>query len=200
MKKIILVLSFFSFQSIAVEKFNTVYQADLPNKAIEISYDKKGKIKQVTVNRWNDRVKTKDGQVYYTFEQGYNYQKKQGFTRVLDTKGKLVKETWDNKIDGMVTREEMFVAFDLFKQNKKVQNHFKETQSVITIHGGFNFEDDKQCKVGNRCVHVFASTPTVAILAHSIVRLTDANVVYPDYDMDTEVWKKGHAPNKFKAK
>ena len=192
MKKIILtIVCSISFNSYASNDFNTIYPADLPNEAIDISYDKAGKIKQVTVNSWVDRVKTEKGQVYYKFEQGYNYQKKQGFITVHDDKGVLIEETWDKNIDGMVTREEIFVAFELFKNNPKVQSHFAETQLQITIHGGFNFEDNTQCKVGNRCVHVFASTPKVAILAHSIVRLTDNNVIYPNYDMDPDVWVNG---------
>lgn len=192
MKKIILMLTcLISFNVLSSDDFNTIYPADLPNKAIAISYDKKGKIKQVTVNSWVDRVKTDNGQAYHKFEQGYNYEKKQGFTTVHDDKGVLINETWDEKIDGMVSREEMFVAFELFKNNPKVQSHFAETQLQITIHGGFNFEDNTECKVGNRCVHVFASTPKVAILAHSIIRLTDDNVIYPDYDMDKDVWLNG---------
>jgi hypothetical protein len=199
MKKILLSsLIFTVISGFSSENFNTIYQADLPNKALDISYSKDGKIIQVTSNKWTDRVKTKQGQVYRTFVQGYNYEKKKGFTRVFDAKGELVEENWDKKINGMVTREEIFIAFDLFKNNSTVKNHFKETQLQITIHGGFDFEDQSECKVGNRCVHVFASTPKVAILAHSIVRLTDSKVVYENYDMDKNVWKNGHAKNKFK--
>jgi hypothetical protein len=54
---------------------------------------------------------------------------------------------------------------------------------LLTIHGGFNFQDNKKCKPGSRCVHVFASTSEVGIMAHSIIRLSDEKVVYPNYDM-----------------
>lgn len=193
MMKIIIYVSilFMAFSCYGSENFKVTYQADLPNNALEISRDDNGEIQRVTVNRWYDRVKTDDGMAYRKFEQGFDYSKKQGFIYTYDADGKKLNEAWSSEIDGMVTREELMNAFELFKQNDTVRKHFAETELRIIVHGGFNFQDDTECKAGNRCVHVFASTDKVAIIAHSIVRLTDSKVVYPDFDMDEEIWKNG---------
>ncbi len=171
-----------SSQCYSESVFNTVYDVDLPQKALEISYDDKGKIKQVTTNRWTDRVKTDKGRAYRKFEQGYNYHKKQGFNFVYNDKDELIDEVWNENIDGIVSQEELLIAFDLFKKNDLVKSQFAESDEKITIHGGFNFIDSSKCKPGNRCVHVFASTPKIYILAHSVVRLTDSSVIYPDFN------------------
>ncbi len=191
MNKILFCLTFFSTIAISAEDFKVTYPADLPNEAIEISHDENGELLRVTVNRWTDRVKTDEGMAYRTFEQGYDYSKKQGFIYTFDENDNKIGEAWSVDIDGMVTREELMVAFDLFKNNETVKNHFSETDMQIILHGGFNFQDNSECNAGNRCVHVFASTDKVAILAHSIVRLSDSTVVYPDFDMDKEAWKNG---------
>ena len=95
----------------------------------------------------------------------------------------MLNKKWSKNIDGGVSQEEVLIAFDMLRDNNVVKKHFAKTDSIITLHGGFNFQDDKLCKLGNRCVHIFASTKEVAILAHSIIRLFDAKVVYPNYDM-----------------
>lgn len=184
MKNLINLIAFlFSFNVYSSEKFDQLYQADLPEKAIKIDYKKNGKIKEVMVSSWFDRVKTKDGPMYRKFEQGYSYKKKKGYIKIYDDNGKLLSEKWSKKIDGGVSKEEVLVAFDLFKKNKIVNHHLAKTDLLLTIHGGFNFQDNKKCKPGNRCVHVFASTSEVGIMAHSIIRLSDEKVVYPNYDM-----------------
>ncbi len=184
MKKIFIFLVFsYALTGLASDKFQPLYQADLPNKAINISYQDNGLIDRITVSSWNDRIKTDQGKVYRTFKQGFSYKKKQGFIQTYDTNGLLLNEKWSINIDGGIAQEEMLKAFELFKKNETVMKHFKETELMIRVYGGFNFADEKECKLGSRCVHVFASTPEVGILAHSIVRLTDKKVVYPDFDM-----------------
>jgi hypothetical protein len=174
----------------AKEKFNEVFTADVPPKALEIKYKKNGDFLQVTSDSWVDRIKTENGLKYHKFEQGYNYVKKQGFMKVYDESGKLIQETWDKNIDGGVAKEELLTAFELFKENVGVKKQFLKADSNITIHGGFNYQDKLECNVGNRCVHVFASTETVAILAHSIVRLADNSVAYPDFENNKQINKK----------
>jgi hypothetical protein len=178
----LLVLLLLSSSAFAEEKFNEIYTADVPPKATEITYKEDGGFLQVTNDSWIDRVKTADGQKYHKFEQGYNYIKKQGFIRVFDESGKLIQETWDKEIDGAVAKEELLKAFELFKANEIVKQQLKKADSNITIHGGFSYQDHLECQAGNRCVHVFASTPSVAILAHSIVRLADDTLAYPDFE------------------
>ena len=81
----------------------------------------------------------------------------------------------------------MLQAFELFKTNPDVLKLLSNVNEPITLHGGFNYEDDNSdmpCYPGNRCVHVFASTPKIAVVAHSIVKLVDNSVPYPAYDTD----------------
>ncbi len=169
-------------KEIKIRPFN---EADLPQKALSISYKKNGQIKELVMSQWVDRIKTKDGMVYRKYQQGYSYNKKKGFLKVFNLEGKLLNKKWSKKIDGGITKEELLIAYDLFKKNKDVHEHMQKTNLAITLHGGFNYEDDKKCKPGNRCVHIFAATAENAILAHSIIRLSDAKVVYPEYDMES---------------
>ena len=185
-KVIALTAFFFCFQVNSAEKFDQLYVGDLPAKAIKIDYKKNGNIKEVMVSSWVDRVKTVGGVVYRKFEQGYSYKKKKGYLKTYDDKGDLLSTKWSKKIDGGVSEEEVLVAFELFKNNKIVINHLAKTDMLLTIHGGFNFQDNKKCKLGKRCVHVFASTSEVGIMAHSIIRLSDQKVVYPNYDMQDQ--------------
>ena len=166
-------------------KFRPFNEADLPQKALSISYKKNGDIKELIMSQWVDRIKTDDGMVYRKYQQGYNYKKKKGFIKVFDLEGKLLNLKWSKNIDGGITKEELLVAYELFKNNKKVKKHMQETNLPITLHGGFNYQDKKRCKPGKRCVHIFASTAENAILAHSIIRLSDAKVVIPEYDMES---------------
>ena len=189
MKKLI-VLLLLSTHSLAEEKFNKIFTADVPPSAIEIIYKEDGEFLQVTADSWTDRIKTEKGLRYHKFEQGYNYDKKQGFIKVFDEENNLIQETWDKNIDGGVAKEELLKAFELFKSNEVVKKQLKMADSNITIHGGFNYQDRLECQVGNRCVHVFASTNTVAILAHSVVRLADNSIAYPDFQNNKLINKK----------
>ncbi|HFC30460.1 MAG TPA: hypothetical protein ENJ44_05400 [Oceanospirillales bacterium] len=191
-KNIVLLFILFSTISLAETKIETTYLADLPPKGQDISYNKDGHIVRITTSTWVDRVKTKDGLKYHKFEQGFDYKLKQGFIKVYDENGKLINEKWNKDISGGVAQEELLNAFALFKKHKTIQTHFKETDKKISIYGGFNFSDNKQCKLGNRCVHVMASTVDNPMLAHAIVRLIDSKVVYPDFDMDKSKWTIPH--------
>ncbi len=174
--------------SLAQSKFEPTYSYDLPPKGENIVYDKQGGIQTITTSTWVDRVKTKNGLHYHKFVQGFDYQKKQGFIRIYDDKGKLLQENWNKNIQGGVAQEELLKAFELVKNNPIVKKHFKQTKDKISLYGGFNFIDNSQCQLGNRCVHVMANTVNNPMVAHAIVRLTDAKVVYPDYDMDKSKW------------
>ncbi len=184
MKNIIfIIVLLLSTNASSVNKFREAFQADLPRKAVKISYLEDGSINEVIVSSWNDRVKTKTGQAYRKFEQGFSYVKKQGYIKSYDDKGKVLNVKWDKSIDGGVSQEEVLKAFDLFKNNTIVKQRFAATELEINIYGGFNFSDETACQPGNRCVHVFASTTQVPVLAHAIVRLTDARVIYPEFDV-----------------
>lgn len=160
-------------------------ESDLPRKAKNIVYFESGNIKELVKNSWTDRVKSKDGLLYYSYEQGYNYEKKQGFLKIYDNHGKLIEEKWDKEIDGAICQEEALIAFEIFKKNSTVIRQFDLTDEIIELQTGFNFKDNDKCKLGNRCVHVFARAGDVSVLAHSIIKLTDSSVPYPEFDMET---------------
>lgn len=169
------------------QQIEPYYEADLPNPAIEIIKDEVGNFKEVTVNEWQDSVYTKEGNKDYIYRQGYDYSKKQGFIRTYTLNRELVFEEYSAKYDGMVVREEMYQAFELFQNDSDVAKLLNSAKEPITIHGGFNYEDNQQqgeCSPGNRCVHVIASTPTIPVLAHAVVKLSDKTVPYPEYDTD----------------
>ena len=179
----IILLTLFIIITIAAHaenEFQPLYQADLPRKATKISYDQSGKIIELVTSEWNDRVKTDKGLIYYSYNQGFNYKRKQGFLKVYNSEGKLIHEKWDKSIDGGVSAEEVLTAFDLVKNNEFIKKRFASTDESIMLYGGFNFRDEKECKPGNRCVRVFATTLNRTVLSHSIVRLTDSKVVYPN--------------------
>ncbi|MCX7553941.1 hypothetical protein OS175_08620 [Marinicella sp. S1101] len=186
MKKLIL-LTFLVTLPAWSQQFEPYFEADLPNPAIAITKDDAGEWLEITVNEWHDSVYTKTGNKHYIFQQGYNYKKKQGFIRTYTPERELVNEKYAAEYDGMVVREEMLEGFEIFKKNPQVKALLKNAEEPITLHGGFNFEDDNKhepCYKGNRCVHVFASTPTISVLAHAIVKLSDRSVPYPSYDID----------------
>ncbi|MCF6299803.1 MAG: hypothetical protein L3J52_01560 [Proteobacteria bacterium] len=191
MKKTLFIVSLlYSFQVFSIE-IAPLNDADLPNPAVKISYDDSKKITEVIVNEWHDRVDSPSGRKQLKFQQGYDYTRKEGFIRSYDLSGKLLNETYSASYDGMVTREEMLLAFEIFKTQKNVIDKLKKEEGVIVLHGGFNYEDsqaDQPCYQGNRCVHVFASSKTTAIVSHSVIKLTDGSVPYPEYDTDPVVW------------
>jgi len=175
----------FSISVFSQPSFEQLYQADLPRKALNISYDESGKIKELTNSSWSDRIRKGEGFEYFKYEQGYSYEKKQGFLRIYSNDGKLIEEKWDKSIDGGITQEEALIAMEIFKQNEDVIRQFNTTDQQLVIYTGFNFLDKTECSPGNRCVHVIAASPEVSVLAHSIVRLTDSSVPYPEYSMET---------------
>ncbi len=183
MKKILIILLVALTSNLYAEPiFQPLNQADLPTKASKISYDDSGKIIELVTSHWEDRIKTKEGLEYYSYEQGYNYHKKQGFLKIYTKDGTLVEEKWNTSIDGGVAAEEVLNAFEIIKNNDVIKGHFATTDEAIMLYGGFNFKDDKECVLGRRCVHVFSSTLNRTVLSHSIVRLTDSKVVYPIFD------------------
>jgi len=185
MKKITFIIAILlTINCYSKNNFQKLFQADLPIKATDIIYDESGKIVELVTSTWIDRINTDKGLVYYKYKQGYNYVKKEGFLKTYNDKGKLINENWSKAISGGVAQEEVLIAFELFKKNETVQKQFASTKLDIMLYGGFNFKDDTECVSENRCVHIFASTLDNVLLAHSIVRLTDAKVIYPAYGMD----------------
>ena len=166
---------------------------DVPNPAKHITYDDRGNWLEVTVNEWKDRVKTDEGVQSYIYNQGYNYQKQLGFLRVFTLDHQLVSEEYSVDYDGMVAREEMLLAYELIKKDPTVDAVFKQQSETIELQGGFNYADSKSeqvCSKGMRCVHVFANTPTKALILHAIVKLSDKTVPYPLFDTNTIIQKR----------
>jgi len=184
--RIVFSMVLFSLMSMvhAVE-FLPLAENDVPNPAKKITLDNQGNWLEITVNEWKDRVKTEAGVKKYVYRQGYNYQKQQGFVRVYTLDQKLVSEEYSVDYDGMVAREEMLVAYDLIKKDPTIQAVLEQHDEVIELQGGFNYADvgdDQICSKGQRCVHVFANTPTKALILHAVVRLSDRTVPYPVLD------------------
>ncbi len=65
---IIVLCLLLNFYAIGSEKFDQFFQADLPDKALNIEYNKNGKIKELLVSSWIDRIKTIEGNVYRKYE------------------------------------------------------------------------------------------------------------------------------------
>ena len=163
---------------------------DLPGPAVKIVRDADKNFEDVLMREWSDRVYTDEGTKQYTYQQGYNYKKKEGYIRVLDKQGKVVSEEYSANIDGGVSREETQLAFELFKAHPEIQKRLNNLEEKIYIYGGFNYLDqksDKACYSGNRCVHIFASTISDPLVAHAVVRLNDRTIPYPNYETDSVV-------------
>lgn len=166
---------------------NPYFEADLPNPAVSFTKSKEGTFVEVIVNEWQDTAHTKEGIKKYIFQQGFDYSKHQGFIRTFTPDRILVNETYSAEYDGMVAREELLEAFEIFKSNPEILKILSATDETITLHGGFNYADKQEsaaCHAGSRCVHVFASIPTNSVLAHAIVKLVDKSVPYPHFDME----------------
>ncbi len=182
--KIILLLIGLSNAVCAIE-YREFTEQDLPNPAKKITLDEQGNWLELTVNEWKDVIETKEGKKKRVFTQGYNYQKRQGFIRSHSLEGQLLSEVYSADFDGMVTREEMMLAYDLFKNHETAKKILEAQNEPIELQGGFNYADQgegKPCSKGLRCVHVFASTPTKALILHSVVRLTDKSIPYPEFN------------------
>ncbi len=165
--------------------FGTIAEADWPNKAKKITTNEKGEWLEITINDWQDVVSTADGQKKYRYTQGYDYQKKQGFVRTYGLDGQLVNETYGPEYDGRMTREEMEVAYDLFKKHPDVLKSLAEIKETIHLQGGFNYAEEtpnRPCSLGQRCVHVFAHTNTKELVVHAVVRMTDRSIPYPNFN------------------
>lgn len=185
MRKVSIICLVLIFNSTLAVEFLPLSEHDVPNPAKSISLDEQGNWLEITVNQWKDRVRTDDGMKSYQYEQGYNYQKKQGFVKVYTLDKELVSQDYSVDYDGMVAREEMLIAYNLVKKNPVIQAVFAKQDEAIELQGGFNYTDSKEgqaCSKGERCVHVFANTATKALVLHAVVRLSDRTVPYPMFD------------------
>ncbi len=183
--KTVMLLLCLSSTAWAIE-YREFTEQDLPNPAKKITLDGQGNWLELTVNEWKDVVETKEGKQKRIFTQGYNYQKRQGFIRVHSFQGELLNETYSEEYDGMVTREEMMLAYDLFKKHEVNRKVLEQQNEPIELQGGFNYADQgkgQPCSIGLRCVHVFASTPSKPLILHSVVRLTDQTIPYPEFNL-----------------
>jgi hypothetical protein len=165
--------------------FAPIYDQDLSNPAIKITRDEQGNWLEIITNQWHDVVYTDDGKKSYIYQQAYNYQKQTGFLRTFTPDMQPVSETQNPMGGGMISREELLVAFKIFKSNPVVIKLLEQEKEPIKVFGGFGYVDkNKQepCYQGQRCVHVFAHTESKTMVAHAIVKLNDQSVPYPDYD------------------
>ncbi|WP_395376645.1 hypothetical protein [Marinicella sp. W31] len=171
-------------------EYADVKLGDLPGPAVKIVRDGDNNFQDVMMREWTDRVYTDEGTQQYVYQQGYDYSKKEGYIRVLDLQGNIVREEYSAKTDGGVSREETQLAFELFKAHPEIQKQLQNLKEKIYIYGGFNYLDqksDQACYSGNRCVHIFASTISNPLVAHAVVRLNDKTIPYPEYDTDPVV-------------
>ena len=186
MKNILILTLFFTGISNAYE-FDKVYDHDLPGPALKIVRDENNNFKDIIMRQWSDQIQTKSGKKHYTYQQGYSYEKKQGYLRTLDKDGSVVNETYSIKNDGGVSKEEVLLAFELFKAHPDIQKQLADVDERLYIYGGFNYLDQEEnapCYWGNRCLHVFVSTKSDPVVAHAIVKLTDKSIPYPKYDTE----------------
>ena len=181
MKKLLISLAVIGSHALAIE-YAPIYDQDLSNPAIKITQDEQGNWIEITTNQWHDVVYTDEGKKSYVYQQAYNYQKQVGFMRVFTPEMELVSESQNPMGGGMVSREELLAAFEIFKSNPLIN---EQMEQEIKLFGGFGYVDkNKQdpCYQGQRCVHVFAHTESKTMVAHAIVKLNDHSVPYPDYD------------------
>lgn len=155
---------------------------DLPNAAVRVEREADGSYREVVIRQWVDRIKNPKGKDHYRrIEIGFDYIQGQAFRRSANLDGSDLQTVHGNNFVAGTTREEVLDAFELFSAHPDVAPLLK--RDSVTLHGGFEFEDDpKVCPRANRCVHVFASTPDIAVLAQGIVRLRQRDVPYPHFD------------------
>ncbi|WP_154223306.1 hypothetical protein [Marinicella rhabdoformis] len=162
-----------------------IRDADVSEPAMSITKDKEGAWLEVTAREWQDVVFTDDGEKSYIYQQGYNYQKQKGFLKTYTTDRKLVNEVYTPESGGMVSREELMKAFEIFKNHDAIHETLAKEITPIYIFGGFGYADktpNAACYLGQRCVHVFAHTDSKDMIAHAIVKLNDQTIPYPDFD------------------
>jgi len=184
MKKLLISLAMIGSSAAAIE-YKPIFEHDLSNPAIKITQDEQGNWIEITTNQWHDVVYTNEGKQTFVYQQAYNYQKEIGFLRVFTTEMELVSESQNPLGGGMVAREELLAAFEIFKSNPAINEQLKKEKEAIYLFGGFGYLDkNKQdpCYQGQRCLHVFANTQSKALVAHAIVKLNDHSVPYPDVD------------------
>ncbi len=160
-------------------------QADLPAPALQISYAG-SEFEEVLVNEWKDVVMIDGIKRQFLYQQGYNYKKKEGFSRTVNSDGSVYHQKYSVDHSTMVSQEEMMVAFEVFKNNPEVKNILSKETLPISLYGGFSFNDkkkDEPCYKGNRCVHIMASSESNSLIVNSIVKLNDKTVPYPVFDM-----------------
>ncbi len=171
----------------AVE-YAPIRNQDLSAPALNVTEDDQGNWLEITASEWRDVVYTDEGQASYVYQMGYNYQKQQGFLRTYTPDMQLVSEVYNAQSGGMVSREELLLAFELFKAHPEINQVLASEQALIHLYGGFGYADqhaDGVCYQGNknrRCVHVFAHTDSKSMVAHAIVKLSDRTIPYPDFD------------------
>lgn len=166
-------------------EYASINKADLSNPALNITTDDQGQWLEITASEWHDVVFTDEGEKPYLYRIGYNYKMQQGFLRTYTPDMKLVSEVYDKKTGGMVSREELLLAFDIFKADPDIQAVLAKENEPINVFGGFGYADklpEQACYIGQRCVHVFAHTKSRSMVAHAIVKLNDKSIPYPDFD------------------
>ncbi len=166
-------------------KYMPVEDADLPNSAVEIILNESGEWHELVINDWQDVVSTPKGKHKYRYQQGFNYTKKQGFIRTFEMNGQLVNEQYGVDYDGRMSKEEMLVAYEIFKSHPDIKQQLAHFKVPIMLQGGFNYavdESDMPCSKGMRCVHVFAHTAIEPLVAHAVIRMTDRSVPYPQFN------------------
>ncbi len=171
--------------SVAIE-YVPQREEDLPQPAVNIIYQD-SKIVEVLVDEWKDTVLLDGERRQFSYQQGYNYNKKQGFSRTVNPDGSIYHEKYSVDYSLMVSKEEMMTAFEIFKSHPKVIKILNEETLPISLYGGFSYKDEKidePCYKGNRCVHIMASSSANSLVIHSIVKLNDKTVPYPVFDME----------------
>ena len=184
MKIVSIILVLLCWQIHAIE-YAPILDSDISAPALNITNDDQGNWLEITSKEWRDVVFTDKGEQAYIYQHGYNYQKQEGFLRTFTLDRKLVSETHSPSGGGMVSREELLLAFELFKNHKEILKTLEKETIPIYIFGGFGFADkkpDQACYHGQRCVHVFAHTDEKEMIAHAIVKLNDRSIPYPDFD------------------
>lgn len=183
-----LILILFGVGLCQAYQFDQVHDADLPNPAVKIVRDKDGHFSDIILRQWFDSVVRNGEKTHYTYQQGYNYEKKQGYIRVLDKNGKVASEEYSIDNNGGTCKEEVLLAFEIFKAHPEIKEQLGGIEEKLLIYGGFNYADqevEKPCSAESRCVHVFVSTRSVPLVAHAIVKLTDRTIPYPKFAMDS---------------
>ncbi len=186
MKYLMIMMGFWITQSVFAVEYLKTREEDMPQPAVNIQYDD-GQITEVLVDEWSDVVTLEGERIRLTYQHGYNYKQKKGFSRTLKPDGSVYHEEYSVEYGLMVSKEEMIQAFEVFKSDPNVKKVMSETTAPVNLYGGFGYQDKKPgqpCYKGNRCLHIMASNQNNSLILHSIVKLNDQSVPYPKYDME----------------